>query len=184
MIFRLSQKLAKKLKIAPTVCIPLDPNPFADWSANLFTADRAQYVIVTNTSSLYSMVMHGRGISDDSEFLDAALTQMREFMPSDGNEFIFRRFIAPTIGEVRFSKALNRGVTGSMNDLVFHAKVHLIRYNVPPGEIFWTLNDMPMSYLDYKSPRAAFKAMTVEPTLGEGEKLAVSGMIDSRFLVP
>jgi hypothetical protein len=162
MIFRLSTKLATKIKVAPKVCIPLDANPFADWSAHLFTADRARYIIITNTSSLYSMVMHGRGISDDSGFLDAALTHMREFLPSDGNEFIFRRFIAPASGEVWFSKALSKAITGSMNDLVFHAKVHLIRYNVPPGEIFWTLNDMPMSYLDYKSPRAAFKAMTVE----------------------
>ena len=43
MIFRLSQKLAAKLKVSPKVCAPLDANPFADWSAHLFTADCVQY---------------------------------------------------------------------------------------------------------------------------------------------
>ena len=163
MIFRLSQKLAKKIKIAPTVCIPLDPNPFVDWSANLFTADRAQYVIVTNTSSLYSMVMHGRGISDDSEFIDAVLTHMREFMPSDGNEFMFRRFIAPASGVVRFSKALNRSVTGSMNDLVYHATMWLTEGELSPFDTSFKLNEIPFSALDYKNPREVFKGLNVEP---------------------
>lgn len=38
MTFRLSSKLAARLKAAPSKVLPLDPNPFADWSAPLFTA--------------------------------------------------------------------------------------------------------------------------------------------------
>jgi len=56
MIFRLSQKLATKLKEGSLPEVPLDENPYADWSAHLFTADRAQYIIVTNTRALYSVV--------------------------------------------------------------------------------------------------------------------------------
>jgi Domain of unknown function (DUF6933) len=41
MIIRLSQKLAKKIKVTPTRVLSPDANPFADWSAHLFTADRA-----------------------------------------------------------------------------------------------------------------------------------------------
>ena len=40
MIFRLSQKLATKLKVGPLRAMPCDENHYADWSANLFTADR------------------------------------------------------------------------------------------------------------------------------------------------
>jgi len=43
MIFRLSQKLNKKIKAGPLKAVPLDDNPYADWSCHLFTADRAQY---------------------------------------------------------------------------------------------------------------------------------------------
>jgi hypothetical protein len=60
MVFRLSQKLGKKLKEGTLPSLPPDENPYADWSAHLFTADRTQYIIVTNTKSLYSVVMFGR----------------------------------------------------------------------------------------------------------------------------
>jgi hypothetical protein len=54
MIFRLSAKLTVKLKLRPSEVLPPDPNPFADWSAHLFPADRTQYLIISNTASLYS----------------------------------------------------------------------------------------------------------------------------------
>jgi hypothetical protein len=62
MIFRLSQKLATKLKEGNLPSVPLDENPYADWSAHLFTADRTQYIIVANMKALYSVVMFGKGI--------------------------------------------------------------------------------------------------------------------------
>jgi hypothetical protein len=39
MIFRLSQKLSSKIKAGALATLPLDENPFADWSAQLFAAD-------------------------------------------------------------------------------------------------------------------------------------------------
>jgi hypothetical protein len=66
MIFRISQKLAKKLKEGELPSLPLDENPYADWSAHLFTVARTQYIIMANTKSLYSVVMYGTGITDDS----------------------------------------------------------------------------------------------------------------------
>ena len=61
MIFRLSQKLNTKIKADKLTDMPLDDNPYADWSCHLFTADRTQYIIMCNTKSLYSCVMYGRG---------------------------------------------------------------------------------------------------------------------------
>ena len=55
MIFRLSQKLATKLHESGLPSLPLDENPYADWSAHLFTAERTQYVIVANTRSPFAM---------------------------------------------------------------------------------------------------------------------------------
>jgi hypothetical protein len=125
MVLRLSQKLAKKLKTPVSKSAPADPSPFADWSAHLFTADRTQFLILTNTQSLYSTEFYGRGISNESQFLDRALSSIREFMVADGEEFIFRKFIAPASGNVRFASALSRSVTGSMNDLIYHATMWL-----------------------------------------------------------
>ncbi len=62
MIIRLSQKLCTKIKAGKLCEMPLDKNPFADWSANLFVVDRTQYIILSNTASMYSCVMYGKPI--------------------------------------------------------------------------------------------------------------------------
>ncbi|MFC1633968.1 DUF6933 domain-containing protein [Planctomycetota bacterium] len=156
MIVRVSAKVGKKIHVSPAKSLPADPNPFADWSAHLFTADRVQYILVTNTASLYSMVMYGRGITDDSQFLCRITSYMGEFIRDDGHAFLFERLIAPSTVRVAFSKPLNRAVTGSMNDLVFQAKVLLIEQEMSPYETSFLLNDVPMSYLKYGNPREAF----------------------------
>jgi len=61
MIVRLSQKLNAKIKGGTLPTLPPDDNPFADWSAHLFLVDRTQYILVSNTTSLYSIVMYGKG---------------------------------------------------------------------------------------------------------------------------
>jgi hypothetical protein len=63
---------------------------------------------VTNTKSLYSTVIYGKGITDDSRFIDHALGGLSEFMAADGQAIIYRRFISPAAGTVEFAKALNR----------------------------------------------------------------------------
>src|SRR5436309_15001061 len=116
MIFRLSQKLNAKIKAGTLAILPLDENPVADWSAGLFLVGRSQYILVSNTKSLYSTVLPGKGVTDESAFIERALSSIREFMEADGQGAAYERFIAPASGSVRFAKSLNRSVTGSMND--------------------------------------------------------------------
>jgi len=164
MIFRLSQKLATKLKEGRLASQPLDENPFADWSAQLFVADRAQYILLSNTRSLYSVVMFGKGITDDNLFIQRALSNIREFMEADGQAFAYHRFIVPATERVRFAKALDRSVTGSMNDMIRHATYWLAAGDVSPFDIGFRLNEIPMSALGnsgaaYGMPRDAFKGL-------------------------
>src|SRR4029077_11264543 len=114
MIIRLTQKPCTKIKAGSLKTLPLDDNPCADWTAHLFVADRTQYIILSNTKSLYSTVMYGKGITNDSHFIKRALSSIREIIQDDGQEFVYRRFIAPASESVRFAKALDRSVTGSM----------------------------------------------------------------------
>jgi len=161
-IFRLSQKLANKIKEAPAQSLPLDANPFADWSCHLFAADRTQYIILTNAPSLYSAVMHGRGITGDSDFIGRALECIRDVMVDDELEFIYQRFIAPASGTVRFSKALNRSVIASMNDLVYHAKMWLVERELSPCDASFHLNEIPMAPFNYRNAREVFKSLAVQ----------------------
>ena len=162
MILRLSQKLNTKIKAGKLTDMPLDENQYADWSCHLFTADRTQYIILSNTASLYSCVMYGKGITDDSRFIERALSTIREFMEDDGQQFAYRKFIAPASGTVSFAKAMNRSVTGSMNDLIFGAKL-ILADDMAPSEIGFRLNETPMSALGkprgYQKPREAFKLL-------------------------
>ena len=156
MIVRVSAKMGKKIHVSPAKSLPADPNPFADWSAHLFTADRTQYILITNTPSLYSMVMYGRGITDDNQFLSRITNTMGEFLSDDGHRFLFERLVAPSSARVAFSKPLNRAVIGSMNDLVFQAKVCLSEQEMSPWDTSFRLNELPMSCLKYANPREAF----------------------------
>jgi hypothetical protein len=143
MIFRLSQKLNAKIKAGTLATLPLDENPFADWTAGLFRVGRSQYILVTNTKSLYSTVLPGKGVKDEKTFLERALSSMREFMDADGQSAAYERLIAPCSATGRFAKALNRSVTGSMNDLVCHATYWLAEDELSP----------------HGKPREAFKAL-------------------------
>ena len=165
MILRLSQKLSTKIKAGKLGEKPQHENPYADWSCHLFTADRTQYIIMSNTASLYSCVMFGKGITDDSRFIERVLCTIREFMEDDGQAFAYQRFIAQASGTVSFAKALNRSVTGSMNDLIKFAKHWLVEDDISPHDLGFKLNAILLSALATEKPRAygrpreAFKTM-------------------------
>ena len=144
----------------------LDENPLADWSSHLFLADRTQYILVSNTKSLYSSVMYGKGITDDGRFIQRALSNLREFMEEDGLEFVYRRIIAPASGTVRFARALDRVVTGSMNELIKYATILLVGGELSPFDVGFRLNDSLLSASaasgaeEYGTPREAFKRLS------------------------
>ena len=159
MILRLSQKMNRKIMAGTLAAAPLDKNPFADWSAHLFTADRTQYILVTNTKALYSIVMYGKGTPDESEFIKRVLNGLGEFMEADGQEALYRRFVAPASRTIRFAKALDRSVTGSMNDLVYHAKYWLTDGEHSPFDVGFKLNEIPFSALKYIDARDMLRSL-------------------------
>lgn len=164
MIFRLSQKLNAKIKAGALRALPLDENPLADWSAHLFVAGRTQYLLLSNTKALYSTVMYGKGITDDGHFIERALGNIREFMEADGQGSAYHRFIVPATASVHFAKALDRSVTGSMNDMTRHAAAWLADGDIAPFDVGFRLNEIPMSALagggsSYGMPRKAFRAL-------------------------
>lgn len=167
MILRLTQKLNTKIKTGPMKTSALDENPYADWSARLFIADRTQYILLSNTRSLYSTVMFGRGITNDSLFIERALENIREFMIDDGLEFIYRQFIAPASQSVRFCKAFDRSVTGSMNQLIAFAQYWLVPGELSPHDVGFRLNDVLLSAAapdtsdGYGTPREALKRLGI-----------------------
>ena len=165
MILRLSQKLNTKIKAGTLKPMPLDENPYADWSCHLFAVDRTQYILVSNTQSLYSCVLYGKGITNDYPFIQRVLSSLREFMADDGQAFIYQKFVAPHSATVSFAKALDHSVTASMNELIRFAIAWLEGGDVAPHDLGFHLNDVLLSALatsdsdKYGTPNEAFKRL-------------------------
>jgi hypothetical protein len=155
---RLSQKLNDKVKAGNLPARPMNENPFADWSAHRFFASRTPYVLFTNTRSFYSTVFSS-GVPNDHRLIERSMAALREFMEAVGQAFAFHQFVAPASGTVFFAKALDRRVTGTMNDLVNLATHWLIETELSPFDVGFKINESPYSALDYNNPREAFRAM-------------------------
>ncbi len=162
MVFRITLKLAKKIKVGPLDERALSEETLGDWSCHLFTTDRVQYVILSNTASLYSCIMLGRGIADEHCFVDRAISTIIDFATRDGFQIALRQSVTDAAVRTRFAKTLNRSVTGSMNDLVQSAKLLLVDHGLSLHDVCDRLNETPFKSLQdaggrsYANPREVF----------------------------
>jgi hypothetical protein len=162
MILRFTEKLSKKLKLGPITKVERDAGPFLEWYANLFTANRTQYILVTEVKSLLSIVMYGRGVVDDNIFINHFLNFLREYLDNKGNRLIFERVIGPSSGQITMSKTASKSILGSMNDMVSMSKFTLEREDVSPMYLTEMINKTPFKAIDYQSPLEAFGNLKVE----------------------
>lgn len=150
MIIRLSQKLNAKIKAGSLADFSLEENPFADWSAHLFVADRTQYILFSNTKSLYSTVLNAQGITADDQFINRCLDSLDELMDSDGLLNFYLEHVVPAAAKLQFAKSLNRRVTSSMNELILAATHCLSLNGRSPHQTSLDINDMLLSAIAAK----------------------------------
>ena len=152
--------------------IPYDNNrdPLLDWNAHLFTVQRLQYILVTNTESLYSLVMPGRGITTDRQFIQSVRTGLQAFMARQGHHLrLEEEDPASQDQDPFFSKTTNRRILGSMNDLIFQSKIRLEEGQQTPLDVSFYLNETPMSYLKYRSPKDIFQKLLLKGGVPSGQ---------------
>ena len=159
MILRFTGKLSKKLKTGPLTKIDEDPGPYLDWYANLFTAQRYQYILVTEAKSLLSIVMHGGGVTDDDKFIKQFLSQLHEYLNDTGNRLIYERIIVPQTGVIKMSKTASKSVLGSMNDMINLSKIYLEDEELGPWDLMKMINRTPFKAINYDRPEEAFRKM-------------------------
>ena len=164
MLFRVTQKLAIKLKVVPATAIPPHDNPFLDWTAHLFMVSRWQCIMLTNSRSLYTVIMPGKGITSEESFAKTALKQLHNYMVLDNTAHLFDSHIAPHLDSVKFCKAGDRRVLGSMNDFAYHTRMYLLEMELPEPLVNMRINDMPMSMLGRTYPRKSLLALSDRPT--------------------
>ena len=98
-------------------------------------------------------------------------------MTIDGNKIIFEKYIEPQDKEIYFSKIIDRRVTGSMNDLIFQAKISLIEERRSPLDVSFLLNESPMSYLNYSRPKDELQKLVFRDRESSGNKQRGSNVI-------
>lgn len=159
LIFRVTQKLAKKIKIAPAAALPPHENLFLDWTANLFMVSRWQCILLTNSRSLYSVVLPGKGVPNEQAFLEQSMKALDDCLMRDGIIGLHEAEIAPAMNSVSFCKAGDRSVLASMNQLVYQVKCDLIEMGHPLPVVNQRLNRIPMSTLKYHYSVEEFVAL-------------------------
>jgi hypothetical protein len=161
MILRSTLKLSQKLKIKSFQDYENKVSAFEEWYGHLFTVNRIQYVLFTNAYSLFSTILPGKGINNISTFINSTNYWLSEVFREEGCENMVGRFITNNSGIIDVCKTNNRGILGSMNDMIFNSKFYLSEYQLTPLEISKRLNEIPYGYLQYKNPLGVIKQMAL-----------------------
>lgn len=143
-------------------------NPLLDWSVRAFEAGRTEYVLLSNTRSLYSAVLDGVAKENAARFADRVVGVIRAILEGAGHGPLAGICSELTPESVRFAKARDRSVTGSMNELVAYAEMLLAGGELSVPEVGVRLNDFLLSALaagadKYGTPRGAFAALVAGP---------------------
>ena len=161
MIIRMTNKLAQKLKIGPLTMVHADPGPYLEWYAHLFTADRMQYILVTEAKSLFSIMMYGRGISNTDRFLDQWIGIMRENLINSGNRSIYNDIFLPNLDKIILAKTLSKSILGSMNDMIRISSIVVDAEGSSPDDLSRLINRTIFKGINYQKPKDAFKKLKI-----------------------
>jgi hypothetical protein len=151
-IFRLTRRLAAKLGVEPVPSLPSAGNPLHDWTGHLFVAGRGQYIIVTNSVTLYSVVIPGGECRTAGTFVGAFTEELGGVLNRDGLGLLSSGVIPDLSKNLIFCRASDRRALGSINDFVFGAKVYIIEAGLPLPEVSRRLNQTPMKLIKYGVP--------------------------------
>jgi len=162
-IIRFSQKLAAKIHETDLQPAPAAQNPYLDWHAHLFTARRAQYIIMSNSNSLFSAVIHGAGITHFNAFLNSMSDMLKEILHELNTGMIYQRIIAPGFANIKIAKKQDKKVIGAMNDMIFFAKLVLNEEEISPYDLSLKLNNYMIRIQgEHGVPRKVFLGMKME----------------------
>ncbi len=159
MIFRLSQKVAAKIKEPNLQTMPPDVDPFADWHVGMFIHERLQYLIFVNSASLFTVVLRGAGVKDFELLYVSFRSAMLDVLKEAGAPHLFDRIFNTENRDIIAARATDRRIIGSMNEQAKMAWFGLDDGRTMDDLINW-LNEIPMSLLKkHYIPKSAFLSL-------------------------
>lgn len=152
---RPSKMLARRLRIALPDRMPEVRNRLADWCVHEFRAGRRGYLLLCHTGSMYPVVALLRGVTDGTGLKQRMVEALRDNLTGPVLGPLFSNDIEPRLDEVQFAPVPDRSVMGTMNELIFSAKVGLYDGMSVPDLSPW-LAETPLSILGMNSPDRVF----------------------------
>ena len=146
-VFRCTQRLAKRFHVCLTDGVPQSTGLLGDWYANLLNVGRSRLVLCLSERALLPVLLPARQREFPSRF-PSYLVPVLEHLG------IPRSLIeaeANAASEVLFFRTRSRQVLGSLNDFAFVASVHLAD-GASPLEASLKLAEMPSKPISYESP--------------------------------
>ena len=123
------------------------------WHANLIHIDRRKCVLFVNDKTLFNFIAPDIA---RAEIRDLDIQFNRYFssaLSSEGIANSVKDKILEEYRKIAYSGSNNKSVLGSMNDLAFHYKHHILSeggiYYANVSRIVHELNHMPMGAIDY-----------------------------------
>lgn len=163
-IIRCTKKLQKEMGL-PAVRVPVnkpEETPLASWHANLIYIARRKCVLFTNDRTLFNFIALDVSRDKIRRLDDLFLSNLSCALHE---EDLPKQLVARILDEcsvITFGNTNSRSVLGSMNDLAFHYKYHVLEAGGAHGAeapgIIKKLNRMPMGAIDYAYPIEALKA--------------------------
>ncbi len=138
------------------------------WHANLLHIDRRKCILFVNDKTLFNFIVTDINRALIKELDKLFISHLSCVVASEGLSEKAQKAIKAEYQDLAYAGTNSKSVLGSMNDLAFHYKHHILseggihRAMVP--EIIRKLNHMPMGALDYKYPIYAIQSLYTETT--------------------
>jgi hypothetical protein len=162
MIIRFSKMLSDKIHESDLSVVSSAENPYLDWHAHIFRHRRAQYIMVSNSKSLFSIFMHVAGVTNFQRFFERMRDILRDTLHDIGADLIYQRIIAPNTGSILLAKAQDKRIISSMNDHIGFAKAILDDEEISPYDLSFRINENILTIIKYATPKEAFLGMDAE----------------------
>ena len=156
MIFRLTNKMAKRLKVTQNPA-PMDcAAKLCDWSSSYFFAHGSPYIILMHSTCYVSWVFPGKGITNTKLFLQAADENLERTIKFLGFHPVYKNTISLSFEEIQFTKVGDAVANGVMTYLAGLAKIYLVEYGRKLPDINASLNDTPIRNTNMVMPKKEF----------------------------
>ena len=133
------------------------------WHANLLHVDRRKCVLFVNDRTLFNFIAPGVSRAEIRNLDVLFRSYLACVLSEEGFVGSAKQKIISEYDEISYAKTKSRSVLGSMNELAFHYRFHILNeggiHSSAIPSIIHRLNEMPMGGIEYAYPIEVVREM-------------------------